>query len=304
MPIYALVLTSPPNTPSLSDFAVDRAWQMIPEAQRRQRHWLAPREAWEGLFATNEVGVAPALRQAVRDHLHGITLDVNVVTAEPATRRKKLLVADMDSTIIQQECIDEMADMMGLKPHIAKITERAMRGELVFESALRERVALLKGLPVSDLERVYDERINLMPGARVLTATMRKAGAHAALVSGGFTYFTSRVADAAGFDTNHANTLEIANGKLTGRVVEPILGRQAKLDQLVGHQSRLGLERALTMAVGDGANDLEMVKAAGLGVAFRAKPIVSAEADAAIDHGDLTALLYLQGYGKDEFAAA
>ena len=217
-----------------------------------------------------------------------LPIDVCVVPADG--RRKGLLIADMDSTIIQQECIDEMADMLGLKPRIAAITERAMRGELPFEAALTERLALLAGLAEGDLQRVFDERITLMPGARTLIATMRAAGALTALVSGGFSFFTSRVAATVGFDVNRANTLEVVDGRLTGRVVGPILGREAKLAALEHYRGERGLAAAATMAVGDGANDLAMIKAAGLGVAYRAKPVVAEEAHAGITHGDLTAL--------------
>jgi phosphoserine phosphatase len=218
-------------------------------------------------------------------------------------RRKKLLVADMDSTIIQQECIDEMADMLGLKPQIAAVTERAMRGELRFEDALKARLGLLAGITEAQLADVYDKRLTLMPGAKTLVATMKANGAHAALVSGGFTFFTSRIAARVGFNDNQANTLEVAEGRLTGHVVGPILGKEAKLSALQGFARRFGLDLADTLAVGDGANDLDMIRAAGLGVAFRAKPIVAAEADAGITHADLTGLLYLQGYRREEFAS-
>jgi phosphoserine phosphatase len=234
----------------------------------------------------------------VRSEVSG-HVDINVLPV--ASRRKHLLIADMDSTIIQQECIDEMADVFGLKPRIAAITERAMRGELDFEAALTERLGLLKGLDDAALERVYAERIILMPGATTLLATMKAHGAFTALVSGGFTFFTSRVAKAVGFDVNRANLLGFAEGRLTGHVIGPILGKAAKLTALREFAALRGLPLSDTLAVGDGANDLDMVKAAGLGVAFRAKPVVAAEARAAIAHGDLTALLYLQGYAKAEF---
>jgi phosphoserine phosphatase len=216
-------------------------------------------------------------------------------------RRKRLLIADMDSTIIGCECIDELADFAGVKDKVAGITERAMRGELDFEAALRERVAMLKGLPLADLQRAYDERVKLNPGARVLVRTMTANGAKAFLVSGGFTFFTSRVAKAAGFDANRANTLIEAEGALAGVVGDPILGREAKLAALKEETANAGLDLAATLAVGDGANDLAMIEAAGLGVAYRAKPIVSAQADAKVDHADLTALLYFQGYRAEEF---
>ncbi len=241
------------------------------------------------------------LLTGVRAALGGHRLDANLV-ATP-NRRKRLLVADMDSTIIEQECIDEMADMLGLKPRIAAITERAMRGELGFEEALTERLALLAGLEEGKLQRVFDERITVMPGARTLLATMKQNGAFTALVSGGFSFFTGRVARAVGFDIDHSNTLGLAEGRLTGRVVGPILGKEAKLAALRRYIVEKDIDVSQSLAVGDGANDLAMIKAAGLGVAYRAKPIVAAEAAAAVNHGDLTSLLYLQGYSRSEFAA-
>ncbi len=209
----------------------------------------------------------------------------------------------MDSTIIGCECIDELADMVGLKDKVSAITERAMRGEIDFAAALRERVAMLKGLPLADLARCYDERVRLNPGARTLVRTMRAGGAECFLVSGGFTVFTARVAEAAGFTANRANILLDDGETLTGRVADPILGREAKLQALEEEAARLGLALSQTLAVGDGANDLMMIEAAGLGVAYRAKPVVSAQADARIDHADLTALLYFQGYSFEDFAA-
>lgn len=224
------------------------------------------------------------------------------VCAQPWNgRKKRLLIADMDSTIIGCECIDELADFAGVKDQVSLITERAMRGELDFEAALRERVAMLKGLPLADLQRAYDERVKLNPGARTLVRTMTANGAKAFLVSGGFTFFTSRVAAAAGFDANRANTLDEDGAALAGTVGQPILGREAKLAALRDESATLGLDLAQTLAVGDGANDLAMIEAAGLGVAYRAKPIVSAQADAKVDHADLTALLYFQGYAAGEF---
>jgi phosphoserine phosphatase len=216
-------------------------------------------------------------------------------------RRKRLLVADMDSTIINVECLDELADFAGLKAEISAITERAMRGELEFEGALRERVGMLKGLPLGALQQAYDQRVRLNPGARTLVRTMAAEGARCVLVSGGFTYFTSRVAEAAGFHADRANTLGDSAGALTGMVGEPILGREAKLAALREEAQALGVPLSATIAVGDGANDLAMIEAAGLGVAYRAKPIVAAQADAKVDHADLTALLYFQGYALGDF---
>lgn len=244
--------------------------------------------------------VAP-VRAAAEAALANTPVDICV---QPWTdRRKRLLVADMDSTIIGCECLDELADYAGLKAEIAAITERAMRGELAFEPALRERVARLEGLPVSALERCYAERVRLNPGARTLVRTMAADGARCVLVSGGFGFFTSRVAAEAGFHTDRANTLLKADGRLTGRVAEPILGREAKLQALQDEAAALGVGPSATLAVGDGANDLAMLEAAGLGVAYRAKPVVAARAHARVDHADLTALLYFQGYKADQFAS-
>jgi len=235
---------------------------------------------------------------AARDRAQGLSLDINLVAEDK--RRKKLLVADMDSTIIAVECLDELADMAGLKPQIAAITERAMRGELEFEAALKERVGMLKGLKLDALERTYAERVRLNPGARSLLATMRANGAHTMLVSGGFGYFTQRVAQAAGFHVERGNTLLDDGERLTGVVATPILGREAKLKALEEAVATLNIDFDESLAVGDGANDLAMIKKAGLGVAYHAKPVVAEAAGAAINHNDLTALLYLQGYSDDE----
>jgi len=243
---------------------------------------------------------APATLAAARTLAEGLKLDINLVATNH--RRKKLLVADMDSTIINVECLDELADMAGLKPKIAAITERAMRGEIEFEAALRERVGLLRGLPLSALEKTYAERVRLNPGAKSLLATMRAHGAHTMLVSGGFGYFTRRVAEAAGFHVERGNTLLDDGKALTGEVATPILGREAKLKALEEGAAHLGIDVAQSLAVGDGANDLAMIQRAGLGVAYHAKPVVAAAAGAAIAHNDLTALLYLQGYTDSEIS--
>lgn len=242
------------------------------------------------------VGIAALI--AARDIAADLPLDINLVKTEQ--RRKKLLIADMDSTIINVECLDELADMAGLKPQIAAITERAMRGELEFEAALRERVGMLKGLKLDALERTYAERVRLNPGAKSLLATMRANGAHTMLVSGGFGYFTQRVAEAAGFHVERGNTLLDDGMALTGEVGTPILGREAKLAALEEAVATLKIDFAETLAVGDGANDLGMIGRAGMGVAYHAKPVVAEAAGAAISNNDLTALLYLQGYSDDE----
>jgi phosphoserine phosphatase len=219
-----------------------------------------------------------------------------------AGRRKLLLVADMDSTIIGCECLDELADFAGVKAEVSAITERAMRGEIGFEGALRERVAMLKGLPLVALQSCYDERVRLNPGAKTLVSTMAAHGARCVLVSGGFEFFTRRVAAAAGFHADRANRLIEANGALAGDVGEPILGREAKLSALQEEAAAQGIDLTAALAIGDGANDLAMLGAAGLGVAYRAKPLVAAEAHARIEHTDLTSLLYFQGYRAEQFS--
>jgi phosphoserine phosphatase len=297
-----LVLTSPPSAPAVSDRAVERSVAAIGPGSLGSTRWLAPGEAWEATFVAANPATATALRDAVRAALDDLAVDVNVVLAEPDDRRRRLLVADMESTIIEQECLDELAERVGLRPRIAAITERAMRGELDFEAAIKERVGLLAGLDATVLQDVYDTRVTLMPGAATLVRTMTRDGAFCALVSGGFTFFTDRIAARLGFADSQANRLEITAGKLTGRVVEPILGSEAKLAALERYSARLGLMATAAMAVGDGANDLAMIEAAGLGVAYRAKPILAEEAAVVIRHGDLTALLYLQGYAASDFA--
>ncbi|TBD16856.1 phosphoserine phosphatase SerB [Rhizobium ruizarguesonis] len=226
---------------------------------------------------------------------------IDLVIQEQEPRRKKLLIADMDSTMIGQECIDELAAEVGLKEKVATITARAMNGEIAFEPALRERVALLKGLPISVVDEVIAKRITLTPGGTELIATMKSKGHYTALVSGGFTVFTSRIAATLGFDENRANTLLEDGGILSGFVAEPILGKQAKVDALNEISARLGISPEEAIAVGDGANDLGMLHLAGAGVALHAKPAVAAEAQMRINHGDLTALLYIQGYRKTDF---
>ncbi len=258
--------------------------------------WLAPDEAAE--FPLPRM---PENRWEVWADLQDMQVDTVIQPA--AGRRKKMLLADMDSTMIQQECIDELADAAGVGDRVKEITARAMNGELDFEGALIERVGLLKGLPERVIGEVLNERITLMPGGDVLLATMKDNGAFAVLVSGGFTAFTARVADRLDFDENRANTLLIEDGHLTGHVAEPILGREAKVAALEEITRRLGLSEEDVIAVGDGANDLGMLHRAGTGVALHAKPSVAAQCDIRINHGDLTALLYLQGYTQTEFSS-
>jgi len=258
-----------------------------------------PWHAAEFAFTPHVEGGLTALETALAD-LRGAA-DIAILPA--ANRKKRLLISDMDSTIIQQECLDELADYAGLKAEISAITERAMRGELDFEGALTERVGMLKGLELSALQRCYDERISLMPGAQTLVATMAAQGARCVLVSGGFTFFTSRVAKAAGFHAHYGNTLIDDGTSLTGAVGQPILGREAKLDRLSDAAFATGLKLVDALAVGDGANDLAMIEAAGLGIAFEAKPIVAEKAGAAINHTDLGTALFFQGYAEDEFVS-
>ena len=261
--------------------------------------WLAKGEAVDLTLVDINSDQREALSKQINDLLKDKPVDFALQPIEH--RRKKLLISDMDSTIIGEECIDEIAHMAGIKPKIAAITERAMQGEIEFDAALRERVGLLKDLDTKALDTVISERLNLNKGARTLVQTMAANNAYCALVSGGFTFFTEKIAKLTGFHTTQANTLEIENDKLTGNVIPPILGSAAKkqaLEQFIKEQNILAEE---TLAVGDGANDLEMIKASGLGVAYYAKPIVAAEADASVNHTDLTALLYMQGYKKSEF---
>jgi phosphoserine phosphatase len=242
----------------------------------------------------------PQNRWEVWQGLQSIGIDLVVQPAEG--RKKRLLIADMDSTMIEQECIDELAEEAGVGAHVAGITARAMNGELDFEDALRKRVGLLRGLPEAVIARVIKDRITLMPGGTALLTTMKANGAYTALVSGGFTAFTGAIAANLGFDENRANVLGVRAGKLTGTLAEPILGRAAKVQALEEIAARLGISVAQAIAVGDGANDLGMLGLAGAGVALHAKPAVAAQCDIRINHGDLTALLYLQGYARTDFA--
>ena len=288
---HIVVLLTDPARPTLDPALVEalrNAWG------GGDATWLAPDEAAE--FPVAEV---PGNRWEVWADLQAQGVDMVVVPA--ANRRKRMLLADMDSTMIQQECIDELADAAGVGDRVKQITARAMNGELDFEAALTERVGLLEGLPEGVIAEVLRDRITLMPGGPALLATMRAQGAYAALVSGGFTAFTAQIAARLGFDENRANTLLAENGTLTGEVGRPILGREAKVQALREITGRLGLSPDDVIAVGDGANDLGMLGLAGMGVALHAKPVVAAECDVRINHGDLTALLYLQGFADEDF---
>jgi phosphoserine phosphatase len=293
---FVVTLICNPVNPALDSTVIDGARALLPLAQPAR--WLFDEVAADIAFGDGSEdigGIAKRLHEARGD------LPIDIVVQPIAARRKKLFLADMDSTMIGQECIDELADFVGLKAHVAAITDRAMRGEISFEPALRERVALLKGLSVDVIDKVIKERITLTSGGRELVATMRAHGGWTCLISGGFTLFTKTIAGMIGFQENRGNELIVRDGKLTGEVKEPILGRAAKLATLTELREAFDLDNIDTLVTGDGANDLGMIGEAGLGIAFHAKPTVAASASARIDYGDLTALLYAQGYRREEF---
>lgn len=291
------VLIANPDRPSITDAVLAETRAVLrTEHQPRILHGEVAAE----LLVPGEPGAAASLTERLRRALAGEPIDVAVLPAD-AHRRKRLFLADMDSTMIEQECIDELAGTLGLKDHVAAITERAMRGEIAFEPALRERVALLKDIPVGAVDGLIAERLTLTPGGRTLVQTMRAHGVHTCLVSGGFTLFTGPIAAMIGFHEHRSNVLGVAEGRLTGTVEDPVVGQAEKRATLIGLRATLGLAPAATLAVGDGANDLDMLTEAGLGVAFRAKPAVAAAAQVRVEHGDLSALLYLQGYAAAEF---
>lgn len=295
---FVATLISNPAECALSERIVEHAVAVLNQrsATGIASAWLTDNVACDLTFAAADANILKA------EDLEGAPIDV--VIQSPVNRRKQALIADMDSTIIEVECLDELADFAGLRQEISAITERTMRGELDFESALIERVQMLEGLTASALEETWNSRITLTPGARTLVQTMRATGAVTELISGGFNFFTSRVADAVGFDADHANELLVENGQLTGKVKMPILGADAKLTGLNRIRKEHDLSANDIMAVGDGANDIPMLDAAGAGVAFHAKPKTAASADMVINHGDLTALLYIQGFTQQEFVDA
>jgi phosphoserine phosphatase len=306
--LYLATLISHPDRPAVTEALARKAARSLPHG--RPIDWLAPGVAIDIPFRIddekreagdeNDEALAKRLTRELRELVGAEPVDV--IIQPQRRRRKKLLIADMDSTMIAQECIDELADYAGVKTQVAAITDRAMRGEIAFEPALRERVAFLKGLPATAIDRVISERIRLTPGGTTLVATLRANGAYTCLVSGGFTAFTSNIAAMLGFNEQRANTLLLdADGRLTGAVADPVLGREAKLKALLALRARLRLDREDTLALGDGANDILMIEAAGLGIAFCGKAALREKAAACIDHGDLTALLYAQGYRREEF---
>jgi phosphoserine phosphatase len=290
--MFVVTLLTDPARPALAPEDVE---QVRARWGGRDLRWLAPGEA-----AEFTLGAEPEDFWAAWDHCQASRVDL--LLQPDGERRKKMLLADMDSTMIRQECIDELAHLAGVGDRVAAITARAMNGELDFESALRERVALLRGLPESVVAEVLATRITFMPGGPALLATMRAHGAHTVLVSGGFLAFARPIAQALGFHEARANTLLARDGRLTGEVQEPILGREAKVATLHEVSARLGLTPGDVLAVGDGANDLGMLGLAGTGVALHAKPAVQARCALRVNHGDLTALLFLQGYARSEFA--
>ncbi|MGC1561279.1 MAG: phosphoserine phosphatase SerB [Bradyrhizobium sp.] len=292
---FVVTLICNPANPALDSTVIDGARALLPSPGPAQ--WLFDEVAADIPFeGTEDIGaIERRLREARGD------LPIDIVVQPRIARRKKLFLADMDSTMIGQECVDELAAFAGKKAEVAAITERAMSGEIEFEPALRDRVALLKGLPVDIVDKVLKERITLTPGGRELIATMRAHGAYTCLISGGFTLFSRAVAKMIGFQENRANELIVEDGRLTGEVAEPVLGRARKLATLVELLESFDLDDIDTLAVGDGANDLDMLVHAGLGIAYHAKPAVATAAAARIDHGDLTALLYAQGYRREDF---
>jgi len=298
MTSHALTLIGNAKSAPVEADHIERVFQCLAMTGKAGKvKWLAEKEACDLFFDSPD----PAINIAgkARDALSGTAIDA--VCTSVKGRQKKLLISDMDSTIINEECIDELGDAIGVGSQIREITAAVVNGDMSFSDALRKRMALMQGMERSVLERVYEERISLKSGARTLVQTMRRHGAFCILVSGGFSFFTGRIAERVGFHDHRGNHLAFAEGKLTGEVGEPILGRSAKLNTLLRLCDEKSLEPSDVLAVGDGANDIKMIQAAGLGVAFHGSDSLKKQANACIDHGDLTALLYIQGFGKSEF---
>jgi len=292
---YVLVLIGDLDSYPLKPFHVEKVCQHLGNVGRKV--WLAADEACDLFIESTQS--ASELTQLACEALSGIPIDV--VCTLVKGRQKKLLICDMDSTVIDQECINELGEAFGVGPQIKKITTAVIDGEISFSEALRHRMGLMKGMEYALLERVYKDRVTLKSGARTLVQTMRKQGAYCILVSGGFTFFTQRIAECIGFHDHQANELEFENGRLTGEVCEPILGRSAKLETLNRHCDELELKLCDVLAVGDGANDIKMIEAAGLGVAFHGASALKKRANARIEHRDLAALLYVQGFNRSQF---
>ena len=295
MASHVLTLIGNMASAPLEPVHIDRVYQRL--AAVGEADWLAEREACD-LFIESPLSAIDMAEQAL-DALTGSAIDAVCTYIEG--RRKKLLISDMDSTIIDQECIDELGDVLGVGSKIREITANVIAGDIGFSDALRQRMALMKGMERGLLDSVYEDRITLKAGARTFVQTMRRHGAFCILVSGGFSFFTRHIADRIGFNDHQGNQLTFDDGKLTGRVLEPILGRSAKLNTLTKLCDEKGLAPSDVLAVGDGANDIDMIEAAGLGVAFHGSDSLKKRASACIDHGDLTALLYIQGFHKSEF---
>ena len=297
-----LTIIAPPGRIKISDAIVQRVRNALNHlgAETAPPDWLAPSKACDIAFSGLAAQQAVASARAAIDEKGPVAIDV--IAGKTAGRRKKILIADMDSTIVTAETLDELADFAGLKEKIAKITQRAMQGELGFEEAVKARVSMLKGLGEDALEKTM-KRIKLTSGAKTLVQTMKANGAHTILVSGGFTYFTNKIRDEVGFDKSYGNKLGIKNGQLTGEVMEPILGKDAKLKVLLESTAKKKLSLDDTLSIGDGANDVPMLGAAGLGIAFHAHPIAADAASGRLDHSDLSAVLYAQGYRIEEFVA-
>jgi len=295
MTSYALTLIGNAKSAPLEPTHLERVSRQL--ATTGNSDWLAEREACD-LFIDSSLSARDIAAQA-HDALHGSAIDA--VCTSVLRRRKKLLISDMDSTVIDQECIDELGDALGVGPQVKEITASVIDGDIGFSDALRKRLELMKGMECSLLESVYKKRISIKAGARVLVQTMRAHGAYCILVSGGFSFFTHRIAERIGFHDHQGNNLAFIDGKLTGRVKEPILGRSAKLSALTRLCDEKDLAPSEVLAVGDGANDIMMIEAAGLGIAFHGSNSLRQQASACVDHGDLTSLLYIQGFRKSEF---
>jgi phosphoserine phosphatase len=293
-----VTLITNPSDNKLSEIIINKAFIALEKSKRKiiDIAWLGENEACDIIFdGNNLLEEANILSEKLKE------TKVDIIVQNNNNRKKKLLITDMDSTIIEQECIDEIANELGIKQQVAQITEQAMNGKIDFSESLRKRVALLKNLDETKLTEVYNNKISLMPGAKELVSTMKENGAYCVLVSGGFTFFTSKILHRLSFDEASANILEIKNKKLTGNVTEPVLDSSSKLDVLNKTIKKLNITSDDVIAVGDGANDIPMLKNSGIGIAFHAKPLVQEQLQYKINHTKLKSLLYIQGYKKTDF---